>query len=195
MTLNEVMTQIADAIREKKGTTEKIAPINFAEEIKSISAGGGESGGGSNLSPDAIVYEPNGWYWKWVEGVPSDFKESAAILLSLTYDLGARYYEGILQDTTVNSIFKSRSILFLGANIITMHNFTDNEGVCVIAVAESKYCSVKVGDTTTLTGNSMYEIANQAQPMTEAEFDNFMQTNIGLQRITKEEYESLLTTE
>ncbi len=44
MTLNEVMTQTADAIREKKGTTEKIAPINFAEEIKSISAGGGESG-------------------------------------------------------------------------------------------------------------------------------------------------------
>ncbi len=43
MTLNEVMTQTADAIREKTGTTEKIAPVNFAEEIKSISAGGGES--------------------------------------------------------------------------------------------------------------------------------------------------------
>ncbi|MBO7307930.1 MAG: hypothetical protein J6U59_07875 [Alistipes sp.] len=43
MTLNETMNEIADAIREKKGTTEKIAPINFAEEIKSISAGGGES--------------------------------------------------------------------------------------------------------------------------------------------------------
>ena len=40
------MTQTADAIREKKGTSEKIAPVNFAEEIKSISAGGGESGGG-----------------------------------------------------------------------------------------------------------------------------------------------------
>lgn len=47
MILNETMNEIADAIREKKGTTEKIAPINFAEEIKSISAGGGESGGGS----------------------------------------------------------------------------------------------------------------------------------------------------
>ena len=40
MTLNEVMTQTADAIREKTGKSEKIAPINFAEEIKSISAGG-----------------------------------------------------------------------------------------------------------------------------------------------------------
>lgn len=45
MTLNEVMKDTTDAIREKKGTTENIAPINFAEEIKSISAGGGESGG------------------------------------------------------------------------------------------------------------------------------------------------------
>lgn len=45
MILNEVMTQTADAIREKTGKSEKIAPINFAEEIKSISAGGGESGG------------------------------------------------------------------------------------------------------------------------------------------------------
>lgn len=43
-TLNEVMNETADAIREKTGKSEKIAPINFAEEIKSISAGG-ESGG------------------------------------------------------------------------------------------------------------------------------------------------------
>lgn len=45
MILNETMNEIADAIREKTGKSEKIAPVNFAEEIKSISAGGGESGG------------------------------------------------------------------------------------------------------------------------------------------------------
>jgi hypothetical protein len=44
-TLNEVMIQTAEAIREKTGKSELIAPVNFAEEIKSISAGGGESGG------------------------------------------------------------------------------------------------------------------------------------------------------
>lgn len=44
MILNEVMKETADAIREKTGKSEKIAPINFAEEIKSISAGGGGSG-------------------------------------------------------------------------------------------------------------------------------------------------------
>lgn len=49
MTLNEVMKETADAIREKKGTTDKIAPINFAEEIKGISAGGSGESGGSNI--------------------------------------------------------------------------------------------------------------------------------------------------
>lgn len=45
MTLNEVMKETADAIREKKGTSELIKPIDFAEEIKSISAGGGGESG------------------------------------------------------------------------------------------------------------------------------------------------------
>ena len=41
MILNETMNEIADAIREKTGKSEKIAPINFAEEIKGITSGGG----------------------------------------------------------------------------------------------------------------------------------------------------------
>ena len=180
---------MANAIREKKGTTDLINPQDFAAEIESIS---GSSSGG--ISPDADVYEPNGWYWKWVEGVPSNFESSARTLLGITYYLGARYYEGIVKDTTVPvPPIKSQSVLLLGANIKTMQNSTDNKGVCIIAVAESKYCSMKVGDTTTITGNSMYEIVNQLNPMTEVEFDNLMQTEMGLQRITKEEYEALIT--
>ena len=45
MTLNEVMKETADAIREKTGKSELIKPVDFAEEIKGITAGGGESGG------------------------------------------------------------------------------------------------------------------------------------------------------
>jgi hypothetical protein len=43
MTLNEVMKDTADAIREKTGKSELIAPVDFASEIKGITAGGGES--------------------------------------------------------------------------------------------------------------------------------------------------------
>jgi hypothetical protein len=52
MTLNEVMKDTADAIREKKGTTDLIAHVNFAEEIKGITSGGGESGGSSYIYYD-----------------------------------------------------------------------------------------------------------------------------------------------
>jgi hypothetical protein len=39
-TLNEVMKDTADAIREKTGKSELIAPVDFASEIKAISVGG-----------------------------------------------------------------------------------------------------------------------------------------------------------
>lgn len=41
MTLNGIMADIASAIREKTGKEDKIAPVNFAEEIRGITAGGG----------------------------------------------------------------------------------------------------------------------------------------------------------
>lgn len=52
MILTETVAKIAEAIREKTGKSEKIAPVNFAEEIKSISAGGGESGGSNYIFYD-----------------------------------------------------------------------------------------------------------------------------------------------
>lgn len=59
MTLNEVMKETADAIREKTGKSELIAPVDFAEEIKSISAGGG-----TELEGEYFLTKPNGRYWK-----------------------------------------------------------------------------------------------------------------------------------
>lgn len=41
MILNETVAAIADAIREKTGKSELIKPIDFATEIKGITAGGG----------------------------------------------------------------------------------------------------------------------------------------------------------
>ena len=41
--LTDFLTDVADAIRAKKGTTDKINPQNFADEIASISTGGGDT--------------------------------------------------------------------------------------------------------------------------------------------------------
>jgi hypothetical protein len=40
--LTDFLTDVADAIREKKGTSEKINPQDFSEEIRNIQSGGGE---------------------------------------------------------------------------------------------------------------------------------------------------------
>ena len=41
--LRKFLKDIADAIREKTGKSELIKPVDFAEEIRGITAGGGES--------------------------------------------------------------------------------------------------------------------------------------------------------
>lgn len=51
--LTDFLTDVADAIREKKGTTEKINPQNFSEEIRGI-----ESGGGGNINATIEVISP-----------------------------------------------------------------------------------------------------------------------------------------
>ena len=48
-TLNEVMKDTADAIREKTGKSELIKPVDFATEIKGITAGGGSGESASTI--------------------------------------------------------------------------------------------------------------------------------------------------
>jgi hypothetical protein len=56
-TLNSVMKAIADAIREKTGKSELIAPVDFAEEIKGISAGGGSGESGEKAGMTYVKKE------------------------------------------------------------------------------------------------------------------------------------------
>lgn len=54
--LIDYLTDIADAIREKKGTSDLINAQNFADEIKNMTtAGGGEGDGGSGV--EYFVYD------------------------------------------------------------------------------------------------------------------------------------------
>ena len=69
MTLNEVMKNTADAIREKTGKSELIKPVDFAEEIKGITAGGGESA-------STIEYLD-------VSGFPAEIAESVFLMFSI----------------------------------------------------------------------------------------------------------------
>lgn len=61
MTLNEVMKETADAIREKTGKSELIKPVDFAEEIKGITAGGGSGESGGNTYEYIELTRPEDW--------------------------------------------------------------------------------------------------------------------------------------
>ena len=56
----ELLTDVADAIRVKKGTTDKINAQNFADEIKNLPSGGGDNGMGFELELyDATICGPD----------------------------------------------------------------------------------------------------------------------------------------
>ena len=102
MTLNEVMKDTADAIREKTGKSEKIAPINFAEEISLISAGGGESGG-EDL--DSLMY------------FKVSFDRSDAFISQLARLRGSKYTRF---DTPVgNFITEGVATAYIGGDLVT----------------------------------------------------------------------------
>lgn len=57
--LKDFLTDVADAIREKKGTAELINPQSFSDEIRAF-----EIGGGTELEGEYYLAKPNGRYWK-----------------------------------------------------------------------------------------------------------------------------------
>ena len=58
--LTDFLTDVADAIRAKKGTTAKINPQDFSSEIASISTGGGGSTSGAVSKSDVNFYDYDG---------------------------------------------------------------------------------------------------------------------------------------
>lgn len=91
--LTDFLTDVADAIREKKGTTEKINPQNFSEEIRGI-----ESGGGGNADieyVDETIFGPKSY--KSVE-IKEGVKE---------IDRYALYYATNIESITVPSSITS----------------------------------------------------------------------------------------
>lgn len=110
MELNSFLTSIADAIRSKKGTTDKINASNFASEIASISGGGG-----------AVIKTIGGWQGTavpntgYVENVYFNTNLSVgevnALLDNITFVEGNEYF--IANETG------SKMIIGLNASFIT----------------------------------------------------------------------------
>ena len=149
------------------------------------------SGGGGNLSPDAIVYEPNGWYWRAKDGT-YDFFNYFHVLSVLTPSA----YSGVVD--TVKGKYEPKDGVGLIKKGVELgmavgKMLYNTQGLAVVALAESKNANFKVG-TDIISGSSFYEAFSKMQPMTEDEFISLFEENYGFIRITKGEYEALLST-
>ena len=81
--LTDFLTDVADAIRAKKGTTAKINPQDFSSEIASISTGGGGSTSGAVSKSDVNFYDYDG-------KLLHSYTKSAFLALSALPDLPTR---------------------------------------------------------------------------------------------------------
>lgn len=115
MTLTELFTNIANAIREKKGTTEKIVAENFPSEIESI------SGGEKTVLPDGT---------KFKESTFSSIDLSNADTSNIT-DMSNMFYSCTsLTSMDLGSNFKTSNVttiqhMFNGCTSLTSVNFNN----------------------------------------------------------------------
>lgn len=115
MTLTELFTNIANAIREKKGTTESIVAENFPSEIESI------SGGEKTVLPDGI---------KFKESTFSSIDLSNADTSNIT-DMSNMFYSCTsLTSMDLGSNFKTSNVttiqhMFNGCTSLTSVNFNN----------------------------------------------------------------------
>jgi hypothetical protein len=148
-TLNEVMKETADAIREKTGKSELIKPVDFASEIKSISAGGGESGGEREVT-----------YYS----IPND----AEVVMKRLVIGYATYIKGTL--ATGTKIIEMAGSFVMRSN--NVHDYAE-----AVAIEWDAFHTNVSGTSVTcredlaqLAGISVEEFSQFVTPITEAEF-------------------------
>lgn len=82
--LPDLAVATADAIRAKRGTTAKIAPVNFPEEIAKIDTGGG------NFYETSITLSTN----ESTQLYSSKYNSAVMILTIIPHDGGSLYFVG-----------------------------------------------------------------------------------------------------
>lgn len=166
--------------------------------IKRGAGGGtGGSGGGEVLEGEYYLARPNGWYWKVTDKFLTSTVDSQFQMVTTWFMMLGTAYE-VLYIFSLNKAYK-KNILQTYRDIGTLQAIANNEINVLpptsswVAIAEGGKTKIDMGE---MSGeyNSIYEAGCALiSPMTEAEFEAMVLSEAGLQRITKEEYESLIT--
>ena len=155
-------------------------------------------GGGAELEGEYYLVRPNGWYWKVTDtfinsGIDSQNQAITAcfLMLSTVYEVG---YESTITNT-INRLELKLCYRDLGALQFVANMKLDYDSPIAEwrVIAEGGKTKIDIGETVG-EFESLYEaLCALAMPMTETEFEAMMLSEYGLQRISKEEYEALIT--
>jgi hypothetical protein len=187
--LKDHLKEVADAIRAKKGTSDLINPQDFATEIEGISGGGG-----GELEGDYFLAKANEYYWKpnlpMAEKMTYDMPEHRVYTSFCTIfsQVGA-VFEGVR--------FNGSSVGYKDVNFFlqTHYNAVNGDSTIynpIIAIRESDIDNPNFGKYRSLV--ELYKTLGEMEgtPMTDEEVVAQIE-GMGLTRITKEEFEALIT--
>lgn len=167
-----------------------------------IKKGGGGTptppSGGDVLEGEHYLAKPNGWYWKVTDTFINSGIDSQNQTMSGLFLMMGSLYEVGYESTITNTIQRLELKLCyrdLGALQFVANKKLDYDSPVAEwrVIAEGGKTKIDMGE---IVGEfeSIYEaLCALAMPMTETEFEAMMLAQYGLQRITKEEYEALIT--
>ena len=132
--LNNFLTDVAESIRTKKGTTDLISPSNFDTEIESIESGGGDLSEYFTETIDkGVSYSNAGWYKVIKKLPPFDFNGTSTTYM-FAYFMGAKIDFSNFdtsKTTTMEGMFyyagNSSNPIELDLRTLNMSNVTNTE--------------------------------------------------------------------
>ena len=161
--------------------------------LAKVTANVNVSGGGGELEGEYYLARPNGWYWKITDelnNASDDDYMPTIIGFSLLY---GKVYDTI-RDLGLGIVTQNDHILtYRNIGMLQARQQSKLEvDRSLIAFREACPVTIDTGEVY-IEANSVFELMNLTMgTMTEVEFEAMALAEFGLQRITKEEYESLI---
>ena len=176
-------------------TTLNMTTLDGGVIIKKGGATPNPPSGGDVLEGEYYLVRPNGWYWKFTDEYHALSNADKTPIIGALFLFYGTMYECIYKGIKANLVEEIR----LCYRDIGMLQYASNTNVEDIKVT-SDWIACAEGGPTIFDFFEGYEFESIFQAvnilegeMTEAEFEAFILENFFLQRITKEEYESLIT--
>lgn len=149
--LTDFLTDIAEAIREKKGTTDKINPQDFSDEIRGIESGGGNPNNATIENIDPTQYGPD-----------------AIKVLTIHEGVTELTYRAIYYATKMTHLYLPSTLKILGDNSVSgafnLQEIIIPEGVTSIGSSAFYDCrkikAVRIPDAVINIGESAFRYCN-----------------------------------